>query len=110
MVSYVAVIMIMTCTVIMIMIKGCNIASSYSFHMVVMALLYQAHLRFEPQHLLPILTELTIHIIFTLANFFYSFHKRFNYQGMVVQVRCFNKFNIRMSFRNNIRVFIYTAY
>ena len=64
-------VMIMTVTVPLRMRMPC----SDSFNMMMMTFLAQTNLVFKSKKLFPILTELAIHVIITISDFFHTFRK-----------------------------------
>ena len=64
-------VMIMTVTMALRMRMPC----SDSFNMMMMTFLTQTNLVFKSKKLFPILTELAIHVIITISDFFHTFRK-----------------------------------
>ena len=64
-------VMIMTVNVSL----GMRMSSSDSLNMMMMTFLTQTNFIFKSKKLFPVLTELTIHIINTISDFFHTFRK-----------------------------------
>ena len=79
---------------------------SYSFNMMMMALLRKAHFTFKSKHLFPVFAELAIHKAPSFENFIYTFRKGIQNQRMVIEVRGLDKFNLRMPLGDKIGVII----
>ena len=68
--------------------------NAFSLDMMVMAFLRQPNFGFKAQNLRPIFTHGTIHIVASMQNFQHPIGKGGNHLWMVVQIACFDKFDI----------------
>ena len=98
----------MRMAVVMGMIVGVIMAMSRSnpFHMVMMTFLDHAHFILKAQGLFPVFTEAAIHIVGTVQNLPDPIRKAIQNQGVVIQVRRLDKFDIRMGGGNFVRIVI----
>ena len=76
--------------------------NTFAFNMVVVAFLGQANFIFKAQHLRPVFTHRTIHIVIAGQDFAYPISKSRDHLIMVIEITCFDKFNIRMAGGNFI--------
>ncbi len=84
-----------------------NFARADTFHVMVVALLCQAHVRLETQNLFTIFAHLAIHVVGALQCLPNTVGKGIKDQGMVVQIGRLDEFDIRVGGGNLIRVMIY---
>ena len=85
--------MIMMVMVVIMMIS----IRAYAFDVMVMALLWQTHLIFKPQHLGAILAQFAIHRVLSVQDLSDALGKSIQYPRMIAKILRFDKINMRMT-------------
>ena len=81
-------------------------AGTDALHVMMVAFLLEANFSLKAQDLLTVFTHLTVHVVGTVDGFLNPIRKGVQYQGVVVQIRRLDEFNIGMASRNFIHIMI----
>ncbi len=96
----VVVIVVMAVRVIIVAVAG--EPRPDSLDVMVVALLNQAHLVLEPQHMLAVLTELAVHVVRPLEDFLHAVGEAIQNEGMIVEITRLDEFDIGVPGRHQI--------
>ena len=82
------------------------IARAYPLHMMVMALLRQAHFDLETENLLAVLAELAVHVVLAVQDLVHAIGEGVQHHGVVVQVAGLEELDLRMLRRHPVGVVV----
>src|SRR5512138_3323633 len=108
----VVVIMIVAVMVIIIMVMPVmvmvmiRLSGADALHVMVVALLGQAHFRLEAQYLCAVLAELAVHQVLAVEDLLHPLGESVQHQGMVVEVAGFHELDLRVARRDQVGVVV----